>query len=75
MTLFVCVTDVEPTNDHCDFGYTAEASELGWAPGFFPGVLETNLGNKQRLVRTELNAVKAVYQQVGGCIKLTVFND
>lgn len=75
MSLFICVSDVEQSTEVCDFGYTAEASELGWAPGFFPNELETNLGNGQRLLRISLDPCKAVYQQVAGCATLTVYND
>lgn len=75
MGLFICVTDVEAPEDHCSFEYTADASMLGWAPGFFPTELETNLGNKLNLVRESLDCDSAVYKQIAGCVSLRVFND
>ena len=75
MPLFICITDVEEPEGHCSFEYTADASSLGWAPGFFPEYLETNLGNKMNFVREHLDCMSAVYTQLGGCISLRVFND
>lgn len=75
MGLFIGEEDVELPTEHCSFNYTAEASQLGWAPGFFPEVLETSLGNKLHFVRQSLTAEKAEYVQAGGCISLTVYND
>ena len=75
MGLFVCVTEVEAPEGHCSFEYTADASMLGWAPGFFPTELETNMGNAQNLVRVSLDEYSALYKQIAGCVSLRVFND
>jgi hypothetical protein len=48
---------------------------LGWAPGFFPTELETNMGNAQNLVRVSLDEHSALYEQIAGCVSLRVFND
>ena len=65
---------VTPTESRIS-SYTAEASELFWAPGFFPLELTTSLGNTLDLVRVHLDECGARYNQLGGCISLTVYND
>ena len=55
--------------------YVAEASDLGWPPGYFPKRLKTDLGNGQDLTLKSLTSEKAFYEQDMGCIGVTVFND
>ena len=56
--------------------YCVEASSLRWPPGYFPKVIETNLGNGEAmyLERVDENQTH-VYRQSLGCIILEVFND
>lgn len=75
MGLFIGEEDVTPESQHSQFNYVAKASSLGWAPGFFPEVLETSLGNGRMLHRTSLDSGGAAYEQNVGCIKVTVLND
>jgi len=70
--MFLNRKSVEETSVHV-FG--ADASELGWKPGQWPKDLETNLGNGLDLFCTKLNSAGAQYEQVGGCIKVIVWND
>jgi len=63
-------------------GFAADASELGLAPGEWPTSLPTDLGNGLNFIRsrplfrrTLEEAQGVIYQQDGGCISLTVFND
>lgn len=60
---------------HCSFRHTAEASELGLAPGFWPESMTTDLGNKMDFVLEKKAAGYTDYKQIGGCISLRVFND
>jgi hypothetical protein len=69
---FVDRSRVEETSVHV-FG--CDASDLGWKPGYWPSVVETNLGNRLDLYVTKLNSAGAEYEQVGGCIKVIVWND
>lgn len=55
--------------------FAAEASELGWPPGYRPSMLTTDLGNGQNFVLTAFDDRAFIYQQSAGCITLTVFND
>jgi hypothetical protein len=55
--------------------FSAEASELGWPPGFFPEQFDTNIGNKQPMMLVGFNAGYAIYTQSAGCIYLKVYND
>jgi hypothetical protein len=56
--------------------FSAEASELGLPPGFWPHELETDMGNKQPFVAIRrLEDGGVVYAQRFGCIELKVFND
>lgn len=56
--------------------YTAEASELGLAPGQWPRVLETSLGNGQPFTLFSVHACGTRhYEQDNGCITLLVLND
>ena len=55
--------------------FFAEASSLGWGPGDVPCFVPTTLGNKQDLYLTEVSKYEFLYNQLNGCITLTVFND
>ena len=55
--------------------FVADASELGWPPGYWPPVIETTIGNGHILRRTELNSNGAVYRQDAGVVEVQVFND
>lgn len=57
--------------------FMAEASELGWKPGFLPYYVQTDLGNGLELVLAEVNyeAGYFTYDQSAGCVTLRVFND
>ena len=57
--------------------FAAEASELGWKPGYVPCKVETNIGNGLPLMLEELDYEKGyfTYNQVAGCITLRVYND
>ena len=57
--------------------FATDASDLGWAPGFFPLEVNTDLGNKQPLILDPISSTprKKVYNQTAGCISLLVFND
>ena len=64
------VTEVTPA---C---FVTEASTLGIKPGAMPPMLDTDMGNKLRLmqVRTREDGA-AVYKQMLGCVILIVIND
>jgi len=55
--------------------YVAEASELHWAPGQWPTVFKTNLGNMLPMVLQSVthDGVR-IYAQVAGCIEIRVLN-
>lgn len=55
--------------------YGTDAAELGFAPGSWPEVMETNLGNKLPLYITKLNSAGATYEQDCGSVKVIVWND
>jgi hypothetical protein len=55
--------------------FSVEASSLGWPPGEFPNLIETDLGNGERMVLTGLTGQAATYHQQFGCITLSVWND
>jgi len=75
------VTEYEPHR------FIAEASSLGHAPGYWPRVLHTNLGNGRPFVQRDFvydcedvplqdrQLVAMVYWQELGCISLKVLND
>lgn len=58
------------------YGYVADASELGLAPGEWPELLTTDLGNGRPLI---LSGVwpdgQHTYKQESGCLSILVFND
>ena len=54
----------------------SDASELGLPAGQFPKQLEAvDIGNRLPFTLTSVTEELAVYEQVSGCITLTVFND
>ncbi len=61
--------------------FTADASDLGWAPGQWPEFARTRLGNGQPFVRGAVTVdlykhiLSVKYVQQCGCLTLTVFND
>lgn len=55
--------------------FNVDASELGWPPGFVPRELTTSMGNKLPLELIRADGSAFVYQQLSGCIQLTVYND
>lgn len=61
--------------EHTTHHFTTEASDLGWPPGHWPDRVETDLGNGQSLVLKQINSEQALYEQVAGCIEVTVYND
>jgi predicted metalloenzyme YecM len=65
----------EQVREHECHAFSAEASQLGWPPGEFPNLLETDLGNGRRMVLTSLTEQVATYHQQFGCITLSVWND
>ncbi|MEX3635928.1 hypothetical protein [Paraburkholderia sp. BR14320] len=69
------VIRAEQLEHHDLYSYTAEASELGWRPGYVPEVLGTDMGNGQPFRLAHADAQRFMYRQLFGCISLTVFND
>ena len=67
------------TNDNASeyktHDWTADASELGLPPGYFPDSIECSLGNEQDLHLCNVDGFTATYRQESGCIRLTIFND
>ena len=55
--------------------FHADASDLGLPPGSFPEFLDTNLGNGNCFIRSNLFETHTTYRQELGCITLTVWND
>lgn len=72
MTVFVSADQV---NEYEVGMFNADASELGWAPGFVPEFIGTNLGNGLNLIRVRADECCFVYEQYCGSIMLTVYND
>lgn len=74
---FVDCTEIRELEAH-KFG--VDASDLGWAPGYWPHSIRTNMGNGQVMFaqHTE-NLVPDLlwvdYYQELGCIRLRVYND
>lgn len=60
--------------------YTTDASELGLAPGEWPGQIDTELGNGQPLLRKDWHKapdgtlLDVIYWQAFGIVELRVFN-
>ncbi len=57
------------------YQFTAGASELGLPVGYWPPMLETDLGNRQRLLLVSKDSERAVYQQTFGSMQLVIFAD
>lgn len=55
--------------------FIAEASTLGLAPGEWPRLLPTTLGNCQPFVKRDVLEDTVHYEQFMGCIRLLVIND
>lgn len=55
--------------------WTAEASDLGFAPGVWPRSLATSLGSLQAFVLVDLDENAATYRQEGSQLLLQIFND
>lgn len=53
----------------------AEASDLGFAPGSWPLLVETTLGNGRAFERRRRDGYHVVYRQPGTAIELYVLND
>lgn len=77
MKSFITYSNVTEAKVH---EFYTEASTIGLRPGEWPSKLETELGNKMPFHRVrpnfrdgELQSVR--YDQVCGCIQLTVYND
>lgn len=57
------------------FKFYADASSLGWKPGYVPRTLETTLGNGQTLQLCNEGLPKSFhYSQPFGCIRVIIFN-
>jgi len=58
------------------FNYCADASELGFAPGYWPALIETDIGNGEVFALAGFDEDgTAHYRQSAGCVSLSVFND
>ena len=60
--------------------FVAEASTLGFRPGQWPRLIETNLGNGRpfffhSMCHSDGEIISAEYRQALGCITLSVLND
>lgn len=55
--------------------FVADASELGWPPGFWPKTVPTSLGNSMPLMLERITPFSMTYFQAAGCIQVEVFND
>lgn len=60
--------------------FVAFASDLGLRPGQFPETLPTDLGNRQPFLRGKVatrdgDVVAVGYEQLLGCITLSLLND
>lgn len=59
-----------------EFTFTADASELGWPPGFFPkSIRVADFGNGQPLNLVSVTPERALYSQDVGCLDVLIFND
>lgn len=64
------VTEYEPHS------FATEASTLSLAPGQWPEMIETDMGNGRSFVRTnQLPCGGYRYKQANGCLTLDVLND
>ena len=55
--------------------FTAEASDLRIAPGGWPKVIDSNIGNRMAFLLRQATAHKATYRQANGCLVLIIYND
>lgn len=55
--------------------FVAEASTLGWPPGFWPKQAATDLGNGEPLHLRWMNGESAIYSQAMGDVLVEVLND
>jgi hypothetical protein len=56
--------------------YCADASELGFAPGQWPALIRTDIGNGNGFAFAGFDEDgTAHYHQIAGCVSLTVLND
>jgi hypothetical protein len=70
---FVSRTQVFASSIH---KFSAEASELGFAPGQWPKLMNTDIGNGQVFALAGFDEDgTAHYRQSAGCVSLVVFND
>lgn len=64
------------TSEQDPYQYYAEASDLGFPPGKWPHILESEIGNSQPFILHHGDAYgNYVYYQGGSGAILTVFND
>jgi hypothetical protein len=73
--MFVKAQNVSSHGLHSDSEFYVDASELRLPPGEFPDTMQTDIGNQLPFSLSVLDNQKAVYIQIAGCVKLTVFND
>lgn len=55
--------------------FSADASDLGWRPGFWPTKVETTIGNGLPFLLWSATEDVRIYRQANGIIVLRVFND
>lgn len=57
--------------------FDAEASEIGWRPGYFPRMfaVKPEIGNGLEFVMRATDSGAATYEQVAGCVRIVVWND
>ncbi len=65
----------DQVSEYTAHSFSADASELRWAPGFFPESIKTNIGNGMVFIRESFDGFAMKYTQVCGCVTLTVYND
>ena len=77
----IFISENSPIDNITGMIFCADASELGFRPGFAPRRIETSIGNKMpfRFIRIERNsegeALYAYYKQEFGELSLKVYND
>lgn len=55
--------------------FVAVAADFGWRPSNFPDQIHTTLGNGRDLIAVKSDEAFTRYEQICGCITLTIFND
>jgi hypothetical protein len=63
------VTEVKP------HWFVAEASQLGWRPGYWPELVETTMGNGSPFLRRAPSQGGWIYHQANGGLVVHVLND